>query len=235
MTVEVLFREVCNLNADGQNSVYLQQSMPDAEFIYTSIHDEPYFKDNEPDIIMMGHMSESFQREVIKKLMPLKDRIEELIDAGKVFLMTGNACEVFCRHISYVTEKIETDALGIFPLDAKCDLFKRYNGKLLADFEGIKLVGFKSQFSFLFGDNSSFAFAKCLRGVGINKESSFEGMRRNNFFGTHLSGPILPLNPLFTEYIMRLAGCPGEAAFRDAAMAAYEQHIKEFEDPAVKF
>ena len=53
MTVEVLFREVCNLNADGQNSVYLQQSMPDAEFIYTSIHDEPYFKDNEPDIIMM--------------------------------------------------------------------------------------------------------------------------------------------------------------------------------------
>ena len=34
---------------------------------------------------------------------------------------------------------------------------------------------------------------------------------------------------------MRLAGCPGEAAFRDAAMAAYEQHIKEFEDPAVKF
>ena len=74
MTVEVLFREVCNLNADGQNSVYLQQSMPDAEFIYTSIHDEPYFKDNEPDIIMMGHMSESFQREVIKKLMPMQER-----------------------------------------------------------------------------------------------------------------------------------------------------------------
>ena len=71
---------------------------------------------------MMGHMSESTQRAVIKKLMPFKSRIEELIDAGTVFLMTGNACEVFCRHISYVTEKTETDALGIFPLDARCDL-----------------------------------------------------------------------------------------------------------------
>lgn len=235
MTVEVLFRELCNLNADWENSVYLEKCMPEAEFIYTSIHDEPYFAEHDPDIIMMGHMSESTQRAVIKKLMPLKERVAELIDAGKVFLMTGNACEVFCRHISYVTEKIEADALGIFPLDAKCDLFDRYNGKQLSAFENIKLVGFKSQFSFLFGDNSAFALARCERGVGINRDSKLEGMRKNNFFGTHLSGPILPLNPLFTEYIMRTAGYDGSAAFRDAAIDAYEQHIKEFEDPEIKF
>ena len=236
MTVEVLFRELCNLNADGQNSVYLRECMPDAEFIETPIGGEPYFKDGRPDIIMMGHMSESTQRAVVKKLMPFKSRIEELIDAGTVFLMTGNACEVFCRHISYVTEKTETDALGIFPLDARCDLFDRYNGKQLSVFNGeIKLVGFKSQFSFLFGDNSQFAFAKCERGIGINRESVYEGMRKNNFLGTHLSGPILPLNPLFTEYVMRLAGHGGEAAFREAAMDAYRQHLKEFEDPEVRF
>lgn len=235
MTVEVLFRELCNLNADGQNSVYLQESMSDAEFVFTTIHDEPFFKDNDPDIIMMGHMSETTQRAVVEKLMPLKDRINELIDRGTVFLMTGNACEVFCRRISYITEKIEIDALGIFPLDAKCDLFDRYNGKQLSVFEGIKLVGFKSQFSFLYGDNSSFYFAKCIRGVGINKSSALEGIRKKNFFGTHLCGPVLPLNPLFTEYIMKAAGYDGRAAFSEAATDAYKQHIKEFEDPEVKF
>ena len=236
MTVEVLFRELCNLNADGQNSVYLQKCMPDAEFIETTVYDEPFFAHGNPDIIMMGHMSESTQRAVIKKLMPLKSRIEELIDDGTVFLMTGNACEVFCRHISYVTEKIETDALGIFPLEAKCDLFDRFNGKQLSVFDGkIKIVGFKSQFSFLFGDNSSFAFAKCERGIGINRDSKYEGMRKNNFLGTHLSGPLLPLNPYFTEYVMHLAGYDGKAAFAEAAVDAYEQHIKEFEDPEVKF
>ena len=60
-------------------------------------------------------------------------------------------------------------------------------------------------------------------------------MRKNNFLGTHLSGPILPLNPLFTEYVMHLAGHGGEAAFREAAMDAYRQHLKEFEDPEVRF
>lgn len=257
MTVEVLFDEVCNLNADGRNSEYLQMSMPDAEFIHTKLDDEPYFVRHNPDIIMMGHMTEKTQRFVIDKLMNLKRRLNELIDNGTIFVITGNALDVFCEHISYVTEKIEKDALGIFPLKAKCDLFDRYNGKQLSNFAGtclsstdsdiqsisekslsaddIKIVGFKSQFSFLYGDNSSFYFSKCVRGVGINRDSSFEGVRKNNFFGTHLCGPLLVLNPLFTEHIMHLAGHNGSAAFRDAAMDAYKQHVREFEDLKTQF
>lgn len=235
MVIEILFSEVCNLFGDGQNAAYLKATLPEAEFIFTPLTDTPYFAENTPDMIYLGAMTEATQRKVIEKLMPLKARILELVDAGIPFLATGNAGEIFCRSIHYVTEEIQIDGLGIFDLTVKTNLFDRYNGKVLGELEDMKIVGFRSQFSFLFGDNSSNYFLKCLRGVGINRESKLEGMRRNNLICTQLIGPILALNPMFCEYFIGLTGTKAEAAFRQSAMAAYEQHMKEFCDPKVVF
>ncbi len=235
MVVEILFNEVCNLFGDGQNAAYLEASLPDAQFIYTPLTGTPYFAENTPDLIYIGAMSESIQRRVIEKLMPLKDRVAELIDNGTPILATGNAGEIFANKIDYITEEISVQGLGIFDLTVKTDLFKRYNGKVLGRFEDMDIVGFRAQFSFLYGDNSSTYFTSCTRGVGINPQSKLEGMRKNNLICTQILGPILPLNPLFCEYLMKLAGSDAQAAYRDAAMAAYEQHLKEFQDPNIKF
>ena len=235
MKIEVLFSEVCNLSGDFQNVEYLRQSLPEADFIFTSLTDTPYFAENRPDMVLMGTMTEAIQRRVIETLRPYRDRLEKLIDDGVVFLMTGNACEVFVKHIDYVTEKLSVDGLGLFDLTAKTDLFHRYNGKFLGDIDGIPVVGFRSQFSFLYGDNSDCYFARCIRGDGINRESKLEGMRKNNLMCTQILGPILPLNPLFCEYLLKLCGVEAKAAYREAAMDAYEQRLKEFQDPKVVF
>ena len=235
MTIEVLFQEVCGLYGDSQNPLYLQATLPDAEFIFTKLTDEPYFATKKPDLIYIGCMSESTQRRVIDKLRPYKDRLIELIDAGVPILATGNAGEIFAKAIQYVTEKIETEALGIFDLTVKTDLFKRHNSMVLAQVDGIQVVGFRSQFSFLYGDNSDCAFAECIRGIGINPHSKLEGLRKNNLICTQLLGPILPLNPLFCEYLLKLAGIDATAAFKDSAMDAYNQRLKEFQDPKISF
>lgn len=235
MTIEILFGEVCGLYGDSQNPTYLKATLPDAQFIYTPLTDTPYFVEHDPDMIYIGAMSEVTQRRVIEKLMPYKIRIEELIEKGTVILATGNAGEIFAKEITYVTEEIKTTGLGIFDLTVKTNLFDRYNGKVLGTFDDMTIVGFRSQFSFLYGDNSENYFAKCTRGDGINRESKLEGMRKNNLFCTQIIGPILPLNPLFCEYLIRLAGFEATAAFKDAAVAAYEQRIKEFNDPNVIF
>ena len=235
MIVEILFPEVCGLYGDSQNPTYLQATLPDSVFIYTKLTDNPYFVSNDPDLIYIGSMSEATQRSVIQKLMPLKDRINELIDKGTVILATGNAGEVFCNHIEYVTEEKNADGLGIFDLTVKTDLFNRYNGKVLGEFCDFKIVGFRSQFSFLYGDNSENYFVKCLRGIGINPKSTLEGIRKNNLICTQLLGPILPLNPLFCEYLIHLCAQDHPAAYRDVAMQAYEQRLKEFNDPNVVF
>lgn len=235
MVVEILFQEVCGLYGDSQNPTYLQATLPDAQFIFTRLTDTPYFVENTPDLIYIGCMSESIQRRVISKLMPLKNRFAELIDAGIPILATGNAGEIFASQINYVTEGIKTEGLGIFDLTVRTDLFNRYNGMVLGEFESLKIVGFRSQFSFIYGDNSDNYFLRCIRGDGIHPGSKLEGMRKNNLFCTQLIGPILPLNPLFCEYLISLCGINAEAAYKDSAMEAYSQRLKEFSDPKVSF
>lgn len=235
MVVEVLFHEVCNLYGDGQNVTYLQASLPDAQFIFTPLTGTPYFVENTPDMIYIGSMSEAVQRRVIQKLLPFKARLEELIEKGTPILATGNAAEIFASRIDYVTEKLQADALGIFDFTVKTNLFNRYNGKVLGEFEDMKIVGFRSQFSFLYGDNSQNYFVKCLRGDGINPDSKLEGMRKNNLICTQILGPILPLNPLFCEYFIGLSGTNAKAAYREPALQAYEQRLKEFSDPNIVF
>ena len=235
MVVEILFQEVCGLYGDSQNAAYLQATLPEAEFIYTKLTDTPYFAENDPDLIYIGCMSESTQRRVIEKLLPLKSRIETLVEKGTPILATGNASEIFAKQINYVTEGIQIDALGFFDLTVRTDLFSRYNGMVLGQLDDIKIVGFRSQFSFLYGDNANEPFISCMRGVGINPQSKLEGMRRKNLICTQLIGPILPLNPLFCEYLLTLSGIQKEAAFKEAAMDAYEQRLKEFSDPKVSF
>jgi len=233
MVIEILFNESCNLFGDGQNSKYLEATLPDAQFVYTKITDVPYFVDNDPDLIYIGSMSESVQRRAIEKLSPYRARLLELIDKGTPLLATGNAGEIFCRKIDYVTEEISVEGLGIFDIDVKTDLFDRYNGKVLADFNGFEILGFRSQFSMLYGNNDDSYFVKVKRGIGINRNSKLEGLRKNNLICTQLLGPILPLNPLFCEYLLSLCGLEVRAAYRDAAMDAYYQRLKEFKDPVV--
>lgn len=235
MVIEILFSEVCNLYGDGQNVTYLRTSLPEAEFVYTPLTKKPYFVDHKPDMIYIGSMSESIQRRVIDKLMPYKERIAQLINENVVILATGNAGEIFAKSIHYTTEGIQADGLGILDLTVKTNWFDRYNSKVLGEFADMKIVGFRSQFSFLFGDNSNSYFVKCIRGDGINKDTNLEGVRVNNLFCTQILGPILPLNPDFCKYLMGLLGSDALPAYYEAAIAAYEQRVKEFSDPSVVF
>ena len=228
MVIEILFQEVCGLYGDSQNATYLQACLPNAEFVFTKLTDAPYFVNNDPALIYIGCMSESTQMRVIEKLLPYTDRIQQLINSGTVILATGNAGEIFCKNIQYVTTDEEVAGLGIFDLNAKTDLFKRYNSPFLGSLGDLKVTGFKSQFSHLYGNNADYAFLKCEYGSGINPGSKLEGMREKNLICTQLLGPILPLNPLFTEYLMYLIGVSAPAAYREEAMAAYERRLKEF-------
>ena len=235
MKIEVLFGEVCNLYGDPQNAEYLARTLPDAQFINTALDSTPYFAENRPDMILIGSMSDGIQQLVVEKMLKYKDRLEELIEDNVVILATGNACEIFCNSIENETLETKYNALSLFPCSVKINWFDRYNGKVLAKLGEMTITGFKSQFSMIYGDNSSEYFVEVERGLGINKQSRLDGFRRNNFIGTHIIGPILPLNPEFCEYLIALAGEKAIAAFKEEAMDAYKQRIAEFSDPNIKF
>lgn len=228
--IEVLFPELCNLFGDSSNMTYLKKCLPKATFIETDFTKEPTFLTEEVDMIYLGPMTEKMQEKVIKKLMPHKNRIKELIQKGIVFLLTGNSLEVFGTYIEN-EDGTKEEALGLFPIHAKRDRMHRHNSRFIGKMEDIELVGFKSQFTFAYGDNKHCSFAEVEKGIGLHPESNKEGIRINNCMGTYLLGPILILNPDFTKKIIQLIGIqePVKLAFEEDVQAAYYQRLKEFQ------
>ena len=109
-------------------------------------------------------------------------------------------------------------------------MLHRHNSIFIGNWEDIKVVGFKSQFTFAYGNNENDYFAKVEKGIGLNKESKLEGIQKNNFIGTYLLGPILILNPMFTKKIIEKMGIEDvKLAFEEDTIAAYNQRLSEFE------
>ena len=235
--IEYLYPEITNLYGDTFNVKYLKNCLGEAEIVETALIDEPRFASEEIDMIYMGSMSEKSQELVIEKLLPYKEKFKELIDAGKVILLTGNALEVFENYIEN-EDGTKIEALGIIDAYAKRTMFNRYNTLFLGKLpdEDIKITGFKSTFSFSYGDNSNCYAFSSIKGVGINKEATLEGFRINNLFGTYLIGPLLVINPDFTKYIMKLLGEENTSLqYEEAAKKCYELRLKEFENESTNY
>ena len=205
MKIEVLFPEFCNLFGDAYNMVYLEKTLPEAEFIRTKFSDDVRFTEEKMNLVYMGPMTERMQEQVIRKLMPLKEKIQKAIDDGTVFLFTGNALEIFGDYIEN-EDGSRVECLGLYCLYAKRDMMHRHNSDFEGEFDGNVIMGFKTQFTMAYTPDESHGLFVKNKGVGLNIKAKYEGIRVNNFFGTYLVGPILVLNPPFTKYILNLMG-----------------------------
>lgn len=229
MKIEVLFPEFCNLYGDMYNMKYLKMCIPEAEFIETALDDKPAFVTENVNMIYLGPMTENTQEKVIKRLKPYKERIEELIDKNVVFLFTGNAIEVLGKYIEN-EDRSKIEAVGIFDVYSKRDMMHRYNCYFMGKYEDIQIVGFKSQFTMMYGDNKDSYFIEVEKGIGLNKESNLEGIKKNNFIGTYIIGPILIQNPLFTKKILKMLGSnEDKLVFEEDIINAYDVRLKEFD------
>ena len=228
MKIEILFPEFCNLFGDTYNMIYLEKTLPDAEFIRTPIGGAVRFTEEPVDLVYMGPMTERMQERVIEKLRPLKAKIQAAIDLGTVFLFTGNALEVFGDYIEN-EDGSRIECLGLYRLFAKRDMMHRHNSDFEGTFEGETVMGFKTQFTMAYTPDESLGLFKKVKGVGLNRKAAWEGIRLHNFFGTYLVGPILVMNPPFTKYLLRLLGA-GDVplAFEKENMEAYAQRKKDF-------
>ena len=233
MNIEILYPEFGNLFGDSGNVRFLKQCLPQATFIETPITQEPAFLTQPVDFIYMGPMTEKAQIKVIDALRPYKEKIQELIEKDLPMLFIGNACEVFCNAIE--TPHGVVEGLGIFPYTAKQEMILRYNGLTMGEFEGMKVLGFRSQFTFGYGENQDCAFLKVLRGHGLNPDSQFEGFRLHNCIATYLLGPILVINPQFTHWLLKTMGCDAPLPFENELEKAYATRLQEFENPKVDY
>jgi len=232
--IEVLYPEVANLYGDIFNIKLLEQSIDDVKIIKTDLTTRPAFVNEDIDLIYMGPTTEKMQENIVGLLKPYRDRLKELMNKNKIFLFTGNAFEIFGKYIEN-EDGSKVECLDLIDFYSKRDMMGRFHCLFLGSINDdknndLKIVGFRAQFSTAYTDDESKLGAfKVEKGFGINTKSKFEGIRKNNFFGTYLLGPILVMNPLFAKYIMRLLKVNDTLAFEDEAMYAYKLRLEEFE------
>ena len=233
MKIEVLYPEICCLFGDKANMRYFEMCLPDAEFIKTPVSEMPRFLTEDVDMVYFGSCSESNQERILSRLKGYEARINELIEKGVIFLMTGNTFEIMGKYIEKPDgEKIE--GLGIFDFYAKRTIPKRYNSLFLGKFGEMEIVGYTSRFSHCYNIDEKDNFLTVTKGYGSTVDAKTEGIRRNNLFGTYLLGPFLIQNPMFTAFLMKKLGCQEpELAFKKDIVKAYEVRLAQFKTDIV--
>jgi len=236
LTIEVLFPEIANLHGDGANIALLSQSRPDARVIRTSLTETPAFSTGAVDLVYLGPLTEQGQLTAIERLRPHRDAIVGRIEEGGAFLFTHNALEVLGSRIRNDDMGYDVEGLGVFELESTIRMFDRYSGKVIGTVPELgaeyPIVGYKSQFSMVDADPALPGFLTADRGIGRTTHTSIEGVRRGNFMGTSLIGPLLITNPHFAKQLLAQLDPHTEPALAHEAMAiaAYDARLRDFAD-----
>lgn len=212
LTIGWLYPELMNIYGDRGNIITLTKRSQWREIKTEVIELNPGFSDTELkkcNLLMMGGAQDRQQTIVNTDLKKHHKTLSEMVENGIPGLYV---CGGFQFLGNYYRESDETiiDGLGIF------DLFTTNPGpemprligniSIQTDIEGItkSIVGFENHGGrTILGENVR-PFGKVLKGHGNNDDGS-EGARFKNSFGTYLHGPILPKNPEFADYLIKLA------------------------------
>lgn len=232
MKILHLYHDIMNLYGEYANVLAMQRILSKNGFDCTV--DKLTICDNADlsayDFIYIGSGTERNQRVVLKDFCKYKNALTDLIDAGKVILMTGNSFEMLGKTITDADQN-KYDGLGIFDFDVVEQNKKRVTADAVftADFTDKPLVGFINKCSEISGIDTALFNVKT--GLGNKDGDRQEGIAKNNFFGTHLTGPVLIKNPYFLEYVAKLVAKTDSlnADYLSFERAGYEITLSELE------
>ena len=230
-TIELLYPDFCNIYAESYSVEYLERCCDKLTVIRTMNHDRPAFLDQDVDMIYLGCSPERKQEQIIELLRPHTERIKELIARGTIFLVTGNAIEIFGKEIRDGERIIP--ALGLYDFySVRYMQAERHNSQYVGTFrtdsgEELTLLGHRSQFSYSYGDFGSNKFLDIEIGIGMNPDTKLEGIRDNNFYATYSLGPYLILNPLFAKYLLAKMGLDDALIYEAEIIESYQYRLGE--------
>jgi CobQ-like glutamine amidotransferase family enzyme len=161
------------------------------------------------DILMMGGAQDRQQTIVAKDLEKKKSILQEKIENGTPGLFI---CGGFQFLGKYYKESDGTviRQLGVLDVYTENPGGKRLIGNIAvdaSDFFGDKtvLIGFENHGGRTKLGKEVKPLGKVLKGFGSNAEDGQEGAVYKNSIGTYLHGPILPKNPVLTDWLIQKA------------------------------
>ncbi|GEM_PF-269315 len=141
--------------------------------------------------------------DICHALRPHEDSFQSFADAGKVILANGSSGAILAEG----TKRLDGSrfrGLGLLHMQLR-QRVKVYGNDLWIDLDnGLELLGPQIQMADVRLRPGQKPFGTVRYGRG-NNEKKDEGARTNNVIFTHVLGPVLVKNPLFTQEILCLA------------------------------
>ena len=182
---------------------------------------------SEYDFIYIGSGTERNLRVALEDFKKYETALKEYIESEKAALFTGNSFEMLGASLTDCSGNT-VEGLKLFDFTCVEQNKTRNTADVIfgCDFLDKPLVGFVNKCSEIKGIRSPlFSVKMGLSNCGGDK---YEGVRENNFFGTHLTGPVLIKNPHFLTYLAEIIlGKTPESGYLKHERAGFEVTLSE--------
>lgn len=155
------------------------------------------------DILVFGNGPLSAMRIVLDDLRTRAAELEAFVASGRSLFAIGASAELLSEGVDLLDgEKIE--GLGLFPFRV-ARTRERTVGYVIVDTPDGRVIGFEDHASRWTLGADAVAFGAVVEGKGSFRSGDAAGeiVRRGEAYASNVQGPALPLNPKWTEAILR--------------------------------
>lgn len=231
MKILHLYHDMMNLYGDYANVAAMKRICEKSGEAVTvdkrSLGDNVDFA--EYDFVYVGSGTERNLRVVLADFAKHADSFKAYIASGKPALFTGNSFEMLGKSLTDSSGNAVI-GLGFFSFNVTEQNKTRWTSDVIytCDFLTQPLVGFVNKCSEIKGaENAPFTVKM---GLANFDGDTAEGVREQNFFGTHLTGPVLIKNPHFLAYLAeKVLGRAAETDYLTYERAGYEVTLSELQ------
>lgn len=156
------------------------------------------------DLVFGGGGQDSAQSDIQRDIHVIGGRLRGLAEEGVPMLMICGMYQLLGHaFITHQNERIE--GIGIIDMVTQATK-RRLIGNLAVDTEDFgRLYGFENHSGQTKLSPGQLPLGKVIRGNGNNDHDKLEGARIHKIIATYMHGPVLPLNPQLTDWLLETA------------------------------
>lgn len=155
-----------------------------------------------PDVVVIGNGPLSAVRSVLDDIRRLGPTLADWVASGVPLLAVGAGMEVLGEQI-LTPERDTIEGIGVFPITTD-RAGSRHAGYLVVESPVGPVVGFEDHRTVTTRKDGATPFGQVTAGV-TGTAGNADGIRVANAIGTRVQGPVLPLNPMLTDFLIARA------------------------------
>jgi lipid II isoglutaminyl synthase (glutamine-hydrolysing) len=205
-----LYPDQMNIYADRGNILFWQRrcGWRGIGFDYASAGPGERVDPSAHDLIYIGGGQDRDQKLVAADMVETKrEGLAAAVDDGAVLLAVCGGYQLLGHSYQLGEERIA--GLGLADLETVRSDGPRLIGNVAIEVDlgaGPQvLAGFENHGGRTYLDEEATPLGRVIKGHGNDGKSGFEGVRRDNLFGTYLHGPLLPKNAWLADRLIQLA------------------------------